>query len=279
MNQDQVKELLLKLDSDAGDFSLIFSGKTSARVDGLYYPDRREIIIHNRNFSDDNQLVYTALHEFAHHLHHARSSVPVSSRAHTIAFWDIFHKLLFLAEKKGIYNNIFKKETRFIDLTEKIKKNYLTANGQLMKELGALLEQAAALCAELNVSFDDYVDRELLLHRGTAKMLVKIRAMDINPAIGYDNMKTVAGIRDDTARAGAEEAFAEGKTPDMVRAEFATRAKSGDSLAVLFEERDKIERSIDTLTRKLARIERRINDLKYEEHPGRKSRAGTPDPA
>ena len=267
MNQDQVKELLMKLDSKTEDFSVIFSGKTSKKVDGLYYPDRREIIIHNKNFTDDNQLIYTALHEFAHHMHHTRSSVPVSNRAHTIAFWDIFHRLLFLAEEKGVYANIFKKDRRFVDLTEKIRKNYLAANGQLMKDLGALLEEAARLCGELNVSFDDYVDRELLLHRGAAKMLVKIRAMNINPVIGYENMKTVASIRDGAVRAQAEEAFSDGKTPDMVRAEFTSRNKSDGSLTVLLEERDKLERSIDTLTKKLAKIERRINDLKYEEHP------------
>jgi hypothetical protein len=270
MNQDQVKERLLELDPKVDNFTLIFTGKTSKKVDGLYYPDRCEIIIHNKNFSDDNQLMYTAIHEFAHHLHHSRSSVPVSNRAHTIQFWDIFHKLLFLAEEKGIHNNIFKKDKRFLDLTSKIKKNYLMANAQIMKDLGGLLEEADVLCHELNACFDDYVDRELLLHRGTAKLLMKIKSMNINPQIGYENMKTVAAIRDDTAREHAEEAFSEGMTPDMVRAEFAARNKPDGSMTQLLEERDKIERSIDTLTKKLVKIERRINDLKYEENPRRK---------
>ena len=76
--------------------------------------------------------------------------------------------------------------------------------------------------------------------------------------------KTVAGIRDDAARERAEEAFQEGMTPDMVRAEFSPRNKSDNSLDTLMEERDRIERSIDTLTKKLAKIERRINEMKYE---------------
>jgi len=62
MNQDQVKELLLTLDKNVPDFSVIFSGKMSGKVDGLYYPDRREIIIHNKNFEEDGQLIYTAIH-------------------------------------------------------------------------------------------------------------------------------------------------------------------------------------------------------------------------
>lgn len=264
MNQDQVKEKLLQLDKAAEDFSVIFSGKTSKKVDGLYYPDRREIIIHNKNFTEDAQLIYTAIHEFAHHLHHTRSAVPVSCRAHTNRFWDIFHKLLFRAEEMGIYSNIFKTDRRFIELTEQIKTKYLSANGSIMKELGGLLEQAYALCADLNVCYDDYVDRELLLHRTAARLLMKMHTMNINPSIGYENMKTVANIREENDRERAVAAFAEGNTPDMVKAEFMPRNKSDNSMDVLLAERDKIERSIDTLTKKLAKIERRINEMKYD---------------
>lgn len=265
MNQDQVKELLLTIDKNAPDFSVIFSGKKSGKVDGLYYPDRREIIIHNKNFNDDSQLIYTALHEYAHHLHHSRSPVPVSNRAHTSAFWDILHKLLFLAEEKGLYSNVFKKDDRFTSLTQKIRSEYLQANGSLMKELGALLEKAYALCLEQNLSFDDYVDRELLLHRSAARLLMKMSAMNLNPKIGYENMKTVAGIKDDGTRARAEEAFEGGMTSDMVKTEIQAQKRPGDAMNVLMEERDKIERSIDNLTKKLAKIERRIQELKYED--------------
>ncbi len=267
MNQDQVKELLLALDPKAGDFSVILSGKKSKKVDGLYYPDSREIIIHNHNFTDDGQLIYTAIHEFAHHLHHTRSSFPVSTRAHNAKFWSIFHSLLFSAEKKGLYSNIFRKDARFVELTRKIREKYLAANGILMKELGQLLSKANDLCEEQGACFDDYVDRELLLHRTAARTLMKIHEYGIRPEIGYENMKTVAGIRDDAYRARAEEAFAGGSTPDMVRNEFAARDRPESGMDALVRERDRIERSIDTLTRKLAKIDRQINDLKYEDRP------------
>ena len=86
MNQDQVKSLLLRLDRDAEEFSVTFSGKKSKKVDGLYKPDGREIIIHNENFANDNALIYTAIHEFAHHLHFTGSAAPTSCRAHTEPF-------------------------------------------------------------------------------------------------------------------------------------------------------------------------------------------------
>jgi hypothetical protein len=271
MNQDQVKEKLLLLDGTTGDFSVIFSGKTSKKVDGLYYPDRKEIIIHNRNCADDSQLMYTAIHEFAHHVHQHRSAVPLSSRAHTVGFWDIFHKLLFTAEEKGIYVNIFKMETRFVALTRKIRENYLSTNGDLMKDLGSLLAKAYELCDELNASFDDYVDRELLLHRTTAKLLVKIHSLGIRSDIGYENMKTVARIKDDKMRARAEEAFAEGKTADMVKTEFIRKNGPDERLDMLVQERDRIERSIENLTRKLAQIERKINEMKHDSKPAMSS--------
>ena len=65
MNQDQVKEKLLQIDGEVADFSVVFSGKTSKKVDGLYHPEKQEIVIHNKNFEDDNALIYTAVHEFA----------------------------------------------------------------------------------------------------------------------------------------------------------------------------------------------------------------------
>ena len=49
MNQDQVKQKLLQLEKVDVDFTVTFSGKRSRKVDGLYYPDRMEMIIHNKN--------------------------------------------------------------------------------------------------------------------------------------------------------------------------------------------------------------------------------------
>lgn len=261
MNQDQVKGKLLQLDNEVEDFSVIFSGKRSRKVDGLYYPEKREIIIHNKNFEDDNSLIFTAIHEFSHHVHITRSAVPVSNRAHTIPFWDIFHRFLFKAESIGIYVNIFKRDKRFIELTNKIRENFLSVNGQLVKEFGRLLMEAYELCSRAHVSFEDYVDRELLLHRTTAKKFMKIHSMDINPEIGFENMKTVAGLKDPQVREKAEEAFLEGKSPDMVRAEFMTAARKEDTLELLMKEKKRIHRTLESLTNKLTGIEKRIREI------------------
>ncbi len=258
MNQDQVKEILLKLDNSVGDFSVVFSGKKSNKVDGLYKPESREILIHNKNFPDDNPLIYTAIHEFAHHIHLSGSHGVVSARAHTGKFWEIFHRLLYLAEEKGIYSNIFRKDDRFVRLTEKIKEKYLNVDARLMKELGALLLEALNLCLEHHASFDDYVDRELKLHRRAAKSIINIHSRDINPDIGYENMKIVARVSDSDEMRRAEEAFLKGDSPDMVVQEYISKKVPEDMLDRLLYEKTRTEESIERLKKKLSGIEEKI---------------------
>jgi hypothetical protein len=56
------------------DYVVIFSGKKSKKVNGLYKSLTKEIIIHNKNFVDENGkqhenfLIFTAIHELAHHV-------------------------------------------------------------------------------------------------------------------------------------------------------------------------------------------------------------------
>lgn len=83
MNQENVKQKLLQLEKVDTDFTVTFSDRKSKKVDGLYYPDRREIIIHNQNFVDENQLMYTAIHEYAHHIQFLKPDAPQNTRAHT----------------------------------------------------------------------------------------------------------------------------------------------------------------------------------------------------
>jgi len=262
MNQDQVKDKLLQIEQSRIDFIVTFSGKNSKKVDGLYYPDKREIIIHNHNFTDDNQLMYTAIHEFAHHLQFSRTTVPVTAKAHSNDFWSIFHALLFRAEEIGVYNNIFETNEEFKELTSRLQGEYLSRNGHLMKEFGSLLLKARELCQRYHANFEDYVDRVLRLHRNEAKTIMKTYTMDINPEIGYENMKTVARIKDQGLRQGVQEAFMDQRSPDMIKAELNPKAEFTNRLSYLESEKERVERSLDKLTAHLAKIERDIDVLK-----------------
>jgi len=263
VNQTRVKELLLEIKDDVEEFDLIFSGKKSLRVDGLYKPEIHQIIIHNRNTDDENAIIYTAIHEFAHHVHITTSAVPVSRRAHTVQFWSILHELLETAERKGLYNNKFKTIADFKELTAEMKEKYLIKNGRLMKDFGRLLLKALSLCRKYDMSFDDYTDRELGFGRNEAKKLIRIYNEGINPAVGYPNMQTLLRIRNTEDRQKAEEDFLTGKSSDFVKTEFispVTRDKK-DPAIELQKEKQRIERSIQSLSIRLKKIDENLMKL------------------
>ncbi len=261
MNNDQIKRTLQALRATEEDFTVILSGKKSRKVHGLYKPETREIIIHNRNFSNDNQLMYTAIHEYAHHIQFTTSATPISVRTHTTSFWDLFHSLLFEAEEKGIYRNPFDEIDELRELTRRIREKFLAASGSLMKELGRLLIRAHGLCEKHGTSFSDYLDRALSLPRASAQLIMKAHRLDLDPRVGFENMRALAAIRDDGDRGRAQAELLEGHTPDMIKARYAARPIPRDPREALVMERERIERMIERLRKRLEEIERRISTL------------------
>jgi len=260
MNQDQVKKKLLSIEDAPLDFSVVFSGKLSKKVNGLYKPDSKEIIIHNRNFDEDNLLIYTAIHEYAHHLHACERGGQLSSRAHTSEFWAILHRLLEKAEKKEIYKDVFSGSTELEKLTETIRKKYLTENGSLVKELGRLLLKAHDLCTAIGGRYEDYIDRVLRIPRQAANLAVKMHQYGLSPETGADNMRFLAGISNEEKRQAAENALLAGKSPDTVKT--ACRKNSGvdeeDTRESLEKEKIRLERTIASLKKRLEEVEKEL---------------------
>ncbi|MDR2418108.1 MAG: hypothetical protein LBD79_03540 [Treponema sp.] len=262
MNQDQVKATLLSLEDSPLDFTLVYSGKASKKVNGFYKLETREIIIHNRNFTNppnDNLLLYTAIHEYAHHLHACACNGKLSSRAHTAEFWAIFHGLLEKAEAKEIYKNVFALSPELNELTITIRR-YLFENGSIVKELGTRLFQAQELCTKIGGRFEDYIDRVLRIPRQAATLAMKIQQFNLNPALGSDNMRFLAGISNESKRDVAEAALLGGKSPDTVRSE--TRKKVDEEPKVLLEkERARLERTIASLSKRLSEVQKELEGL------------------
>ena len=261
MNQTEVSIVLKKLLQEelpeVPDFTLIFSGKMSKKIDGLYHPEKQEIIIHNKNFTEDNPMIYTAIHELAHHVQFTTPGIEITSKAHTVLFWAIFHKLLEKAENYGIYQNLFKKDLRFRNLTDRIKREYIHTNGRLLKDFGKSLVEALDLCQQNHADFEDYVDRELGINRTSAKAMMKVYAMDINPEIGFDSMKVVSGIADPQKRSEAEALLIDGASIDSVKHEMKGEKRS-ESVEKLLGMKKRIEKSIAGLQQKLADVESQI---------------------
>ena len=269
MNQEQVKEKLLAIEDAPLDFTVVLSGKKSKKVNGLYKPDNREIILHNRNFTGEggtNLLVYTAIHEYAHHLHACARGGHLSPRAHTAEFWAILHGLLEKAEAKGIYKDVFSGSKELEALTDTIRKKYLTENGNLVKELGELLLKAHDLCFAIGGRYEDYVDRVLRIPRQAASLAVRMHQYNLNPETGADNMRFLAGISNEEKRLAAEKALLTGKSPDTVK--IALRQKPEDeeegapgSIRLQLEkEKLRLERTIASLTRRLEEVQRELGD-------------------
>ena len=260
MNQDQIKDLLLSIEETALEFSVTFTGKKSKKVNGLYKPDTHEILLHNKNFVNEMQLVYTAIHEYAHHLQCEADGVLRSPRSHSSVFWARFHRLLEKAEGMGLYRFDVEGSPELAALTAEIREKYLAENGRLMKELGKLLVKAHELCEAAGLRYEDYIDRVLCLPRAAAKTAVKVGTLDINPSMGYESMKIVAAQVTPEKRAAAEEQFAAHKSPDLVKTELARRLEAEDPVERLAREKIRLEKTIATLTARLEQVEKSLRD-------------------
>jgi hypothetical protein len=261
MNQDRVKEILLGLADAKTEFSVIFSGKESAIVNGLYKPQSREIVIHNRNFDSDDQLIYTAIHEYAHHLHCERKGGIASGRAHTNEFWGIFHELLVEAEGQGHYRNLFDDEPEFVELTRKIRGSCIAENGRVMLELGSLMIEAQSLCKKFKVRFEDYIDRALGLPRSTANQAARAAAFQVDPDVGWDGMRMAVGIRDPGDRAEALDALRGGASPAAVKARFSAAKPPEETEERLVKEKERPERTIVNLRKRLDEVEQALAEI------------------
>ena len=261
MTPDEVKAALLSVRETKVDFTLVFSGKQSHRVNGLYKPQSREIVLHNRNFKTDNDLFFTALHEYAHHIHVTEEGGPSSARgAHAMKFWAIFHGLLSIAEAAGLYVN----PARSGELAEATKKveSLIAESGRIMREIGKSLLEAAILCESQGARFDDYVMRTLKQTMPWARACMAAAGGAIPDDLGAENIKTIAAIKNEDAREAAIAALEGDLSPQQVRAARVGGAEPEDIAERLEKERDRITRTIERLAAKQAEIERRIEEAR-----------------
>ena len=263
MDNASIKEMLLDIQESKLEFSVIMTGKDSKRVNGLYKPDTREILLHNRNFKTDNELVYTSIHEYTHHLINEEQieanggkEPPHQARCHTNYYWAKFHALLDVAEEKGYYKLDVSLSPELDELTKEIREKYIEPNGHIMQELGKSLIKAHALCEQANIRYEDYLDRVLQLPRTTAKSASKVGMLPPEDAsVGFDNMKILASCKKAEDKARAKEAMNSGKSPDSVIAMMKKKTVEIDPREKLEKEKARLTRTISELTQRLEFVE------------------------
>ena len=268
MDNEEIKQKLLQIENTDLEFTVVMTGKESTRVNGLYKPETHEILLHNKNFKSDMQLIYTAIHEYTHHLlteeflAETGGKLPMKgSKVHTAAFWAKFHTLLQKAEELGIYKIDISESPELKELTEKIRKEYMEVNGKLMQEFGKLLAQAHKLCEQANIRYEDYLDRVLCLPRNTAKDITKLGAVEVNPALGFDNMKKVASLKKSEDRDSASQQILSGKSPDTVTELMKKASANNDPRSKLEKEKNRLTKTIEALQQRLQYVEESLENL------------------
>ncbi len=270
MTNEKIKEILLNLEEPKIDFTVTQTGKESKRVNGFYKPDTHEIFLHNLNLKTDNQLIYTAIHEYTHHLMTIEKqendpSYGKNCRVHTQEFWARFGGLLEIAESKGFYSIGWEDNEELKNLTQDIKENYLTKNGQLMQEFGKKLARAMELCKEANIRYEDYIDRVLCIPRKSELEIRKVGAVEVNPSIGFENMKVVASVKKKDERQNIEQQFEDGgKSPATIREmmkQESAKARGEDPKSKLEKEKNRLEKTIAQLTQRLEYVEESLASM------------------
>jgi hypothetical protein len=276
MNQDAVREKLSRLWNCKEAFSVVFSGKKSRRVNGLYFYSRREILIHNLNFvgddneRDDNRLIYTAIHELAHHVQ-ATEFGERGTRCHTQLFWSCLHDLLEEAEHQGIYRLELTPETQALTDQARQLSCQIAA---LQRELGGVLERLHEKCVEQHIRAQDVFQRKLQLTGPTWRKAIAAAGLDLSDGdrIGVDQQAAILGERSPEAQAAILEGSRAGKTVEQLKRP-AVPPSSGpdDELDKLTRERERLETAIQSLNHRLALVKIRLEDL-AQGPPGAKQR-------
>lgn len=265
MNQNIVKELLKKLHESPTEYTVIFSGKKSNKVNGLYkwrVDKTPEIIIHNRNFVDnegtqnENLLMFTAIHELAHHILITKNGKK-SARAHSQLFWATFHDLVDKAEAAGIYQPEIDADTqKVIEEVREISKQI----AELQRQLGQVLLCAQEVCKAKGLRYEDVIERKAQISQSAMKSSVAAYNMG-DQDVGADIQAEAAKQRNEDKRDAIIAAGHKGKS--VVQAKKAAtapaRAPDGEYETItLMKEKRRIERTIESLTRRLEELNEQL---------------------
>lgn len=258
MTNEEIKNKLTKLYDCKEDFTVTMSGKASSRVNGLYKPLTHEIILHNKNFKNDNQLMYTAVHEFTHHVLTTEKGVK-TTKAHSGAFWATFYDFLDKAIELEFYTRNRSDETKaLIDSALQLQKTIIKTQNQL----GEIIAKLYDSCETNGERIEDVIEHDLQITRGKAKELVKMRNSKSNDEMA----KVINSAKDIMIQQAAQKAADDGKTVEQVKAVAKQKAKAVDdgleSPEQLRREKKRLESTIERLNDRLIQVEETLLSMK-----------------
>jgi hypothetical protein len=264
MTAEQVKEKLIEVYAGRETFSVSFR-RLSKTVWGKYLPYTRSIVVDHGKMSNDTMLMYTALHELAHHVcHHDKGQQ--GRQSHTKLFWGVFHDLLDRAEARGIYQRSEDPEIGALVEGARGKDRETAA---LQRELGGILKDLWELCEKKGVRPEDVVERQVGLSRKTMGALLRaaeLTGMAEAEQLGQDAQERLAKARTDGGLRELLAGYLAGRS--MAQLDRGKEGRDLDPLQRLEAEAAALDHKIQLLQERLFIVSGRIVALERQEQAG-----------
>jgi Zn-dependent peptidase ImmA (M78 family) len=267
MNQDEVKKALLQVHGCTVEFTLVFSGKKSKRKNGFYIPATREIIIHNLNFDNDSSMMFTAIHEMAHHILYTEIGGGKINRGHPQTFWATFYGLVDKAEAMGVYQPEIDDETQKLIEEARDISNQIAS---LQRKLGKVLDGIVNVCEKKGLRSQDMIERRAQISKKTAENCRMVSKLDLPENVGVDIQQEAVRQKNVEKRTALVAAGTEGKSVPQAK-QAATPVKAAvppaqeDETVSLIKEKRRLETTIEKLTHRLEELEERLESRKARE--------------
>jgi hypothetical protein len=262
MTEEQVHERLLQVYEGSEPFSVTFN-RLPKTIWGKYFPYTRSIVVDRCKMANDTMLMYTALHELAHHICY-QDKGQESLRAHTKLFWGIYHNLLDRAEEAGIYER--SSDAAVTALVERAKAKDREA-AALQRELGGILEALWEVCEEKGVRVEDVLERQVGLSRKTWKAMLgaaSLRGQEGIELLGQDAQERAVRLQNkDEGLRELFKGYLAGRS--MAQLDMGKEPRDVDPLKKLEAEKAELDRKIQRLQERLFVVTGRIMAFGREE--------------
>lgn len=263
MTQEETYNRLVKLHECKEPFVVTFSGKKRKSRNGTYQLFKKLITINERNFNEDeagdNLLFYTAMHELAHHVQMTEYG-QTGSRSHTKLFHAILDDLADKAEELGIYRSRVLDDVELENLIREAQ-TITREIAKLQRELGTVLGKLQNACIRKDVRYEDVVKRGIKISLETEKKSRMVAAVDFPENVSADVQEIIAGERDEEKRNAMSAAAKAGKSAAQVKNAGTPRpsGKGGGETESLLLEKERLEKAIENLQRRLREVMARLN--------------------
>lgn len=260
MTNEEIKQTLISLEKSDIDFSVTQTGRVSQKVNGLYTPATFEILLHNKNFTTENELIYTAIHEYTHHLISCKQKkfgieVKKGGRSHTTEFWAKFDDLLEKAVEAKIYTRERSEDlSGLIDEAKKIDREIVN----LKKKLGKILSEIHEKSQKENIRYEDILSHDLNISKNTAEKCLRCQSIEEN--YGQDELETVLKVKDSQTRQDVIIDLKKGKTINQI-SEAIKKDKNSSPYEKLTKEKARLEKTIQQLKERLEIVSEKLSAI------------------